>query len=1668
MKKLLLILFILISILSNAQDISPLPSVTVKKLIAPNTPVFYYNTVDSAFWVFKGETGWLRLATNEQLKKYYVPYIGASKTVDLGNQLITSKKQLLPLFNGACTIPTILDNGNGTITVGDGEYHLSTRTDGKGTQSYVITGGIFSLTDNTTNYLVADYNSGTPILKVITDVNLINETTVVPVYTAYRTGNTLHFQNWDALGVALANKVHQSIVKTQRYRRESGLGISEVATRYLSVGNGRVWVGAVPVTIDAVTTNTDNLRLYYHSGGVWTLSLQTQYNNTQYDNGTDLVTLTANRYAVNWIFRGVESQKHLYVVLGRGDYTLAQAQEAVLPAIPAIISSHAVLIGKLIVQRDATTATSIQSAFDVQFATATPNAHNDLTGRDVSDVHPAGSITFTPIGTYTATTVADALAQIDSKTVDRSITNEIQAPTRVGDLIGLTQTITTISIADKEPVFSKNTAFNKNFGTTAGTVLEGRIFGTAANNNTGDFIQNQNSSPQNARSWINDKLNIGYTNGLGTAKLDISTSNANINGILISNWYGGITNYGPKIGFDNSTQGYWTIGSGNGRNTFEIERYGGFIDFSIDGTGSATFASTIQATTAKLTNLTDGYIPYHISDASGLDNSVLKQTAGSLLLLGGTYKGSYFEHYKISSLDTTTPTQLIFAQTASNDWSIQSVEQGIAYRNITLNPTAGNVGIGYSTGTEITNNKLAVNGNIFANGQINTTNYVLNGNNLFSSLSPNTIAKWDGTKFVNAATNASGFLKNDGSGNFSYTYPEITDIKATGSTFGYVPTSNGSGGLEMRSPVLSVTSFIKQKSPTGIFNLAHSGVVYNNMLFVGERASNPKIVRFSNVNDLSIYSSITVSGVGSAGAGLETGFYVSSIGKVCFIGRNNTAGFDIIEVDPNTMAYTQHNFASITGLSGIGGTDGTHIYYSNYSTMYKIRVSDWTVVASNPLPANLQWPHSMSVNPARGEFYMTGSIIDPIYMIKVNTSDLSYTQINLSSYITHATDDMCFYDNGTVCKVFVGGEQFYGTEPYCGVVVETTNANALSAIHIKPSYGLFIDGVKIYSCSLDGYIQTFSALDPTNVSTFPLDGYSPNEVLTTSTGRTFLTHWNTTQSVMAEFYVPIPMPDPSSAVTSVFGRTGAVAAVSGDYSASQVTNAADKSTANTFADNITISKNISPYFEVVNTGASTTGGGFRVSDESGFYRGTWGYNNNTNETYFFNQFDDPYKYILNNVEQYRMKTDGVFETRNLSSAPTAARSGFGGFYTKNNLPYFINSSGTETQLGSASGSMVYPSGSGIPIVSGGVAWGTTISIPGNTTQYLRADGTFATPTFTSQWTTDTYGITYANNVGIGVASGQFVKQTVLSNVSGYPVFAGQNTNANGHGAYIYGGSTSSDYTLRLYNYSGGSELFNVRGNGDIYAPNLQSGTTSYAVYYNDVTKRLTWGAAGGGGGSGTVTNFSSGNLSPLFTTSVVNATTTPALSFTAVNQASNLVFASPNGSTGVPSFRKVVVGDISASGTPSVGTFLQGNGTWETTGWAKDTYGYSSASNYIGIGTASTNFIALSVSSPVAGAWIKSGNSGMYALSIQANANTSGTPLLDMTNGSGATVGSVDATGDMKLNGSIKIGNETDAASASNVGTIRYRSDSNNSYCEMVMQTGASTYAWVIIKQNSW
>ena len=88
------------------------------------------------------------------------------------------------------------------------------------------------------------------------------------------------------------------------------------------------------------------------------------------------------------------------------------------------------------------------------------------------------------------------------------------------------------------------------------------------------------------------------------------------------------------------------------------------------------------------------------------------------------------------------------------------------------------------------------------------------------------------------------------------------------------------------------------------------------------------------------------------------------------------------------------------------------------------------------------------------------------------------------------------------------------------------------------------------------------------------------------------------------------------------------------------------------------------------------------------------------------------------------------------------------------------------------------------------------------------------------------------------------------------------------------------------------------------------------VFNSSLGKWVPWPGTSGGGGSGTVLSFSASNLTPLFTTSVATATTTPALTFTLTNAPANSVLGNPTGTVGTPSYTSSpVVTSIGILGT---------------------------------------------------------------------------------------------------------------------------------------------------------
>ena len=90
-------------------------------------------------------------------------------------------------------------------------------------------------------------------------------------------------------------------------------------------------------------------------------------------------------------------------------------------------------------------------------------------------------------------------------------------------------------------------------------------------------------------------------------------------------------------------------------------------------------------------------------------------------------------------------------------------------------------------------------------------------------------------------------------------------------------------------------------------------------------------------------------------------------------------------------------------------------------------------------------------------------------------------------------------------------------------------------------------------------------------------------------------------------------------------------------------------------------------------------------------------------------------------------------------------------------------------------------------------------------------------------------------------------------------------------------------------------------------------------------------------GGGTVTNVSIGNLSPVFTASVSNPTTTPSISFSLSNACAHCFLGNNTGSSAAPAYVQPAFTDISGTastsqigtGTPSAGQYVDGGtGAW--------------------------------------------------------------------------------------------------------------------------------------------
>lgn len=247
---------------------------------------------------------------------------------------------------------------------------------------------------DTVLFIGVKYNAGTPVVfQTTADKTLLDHQQNFELGTVTNETGVLHITfNPHAIGdhATLMIERTQGTMGIQRDNDIGGLILGEKETRHLTVTAGTLFSKLNSFSISAIDLFVSGSmdRYYRAAGSGFTKEAAvTQWNNTQYDDGDGgLATINNNKYAVQWFY--VELDGTLISMYGRAEYNILAVAESEPPpsTVPLrLTASQATLIGRIIFQESAGTASEIQSVFTTTFAATAAQDHGNLAGLSDDD-----------------------------------------------------------------------------------------------------------------------------------------------------------------------------------------------------------------------------------------------------------------------------------------------------------------------------------------------------------------------------------------------------------------------------------------------------------------------------------------------------------------------------------------------------------------------------------------------------------------------------------------------------------------------------------------------------------------------------------------------------------------------------------------------------------------------------------------------------------------------------------------------------------------------------------------------------------------------------------------------------------------------------------------------------------------------------------------------------------------------------------------------------------------------------------------------------------------------------------------------------------------------------------------------------------------------------------
>jgi len=244
---------------------------------------------------------------------------------------------------------------------------------------------------DTTYFVSLNYNGGSPTITLSETSPYDSDKRSIPIGKVMKNGGgEVHYISGGFNFQDGVRKLHVRAKELRSVELERGSTIAYSGTNNFTMEAGVAYAGINRITLDAYNSAVTQFTPVYQDGSDgWTYGAdRNTIDYEHYDDGDGtLGNVGVARYGTFWVYKHSYDQ-HVYVLYGRGSYTLAEAEVVQEPTKPAHLTDFGCLIGKIIVPQAGGSFTDVQMVTEQFFTGTAVSDHGNLTGlTDVAD-HP--------------------------------------------------------------------------------------------------------------------------------------------------------------------------------------------------------------------------------------------------------------------------------------------------------------------------------------------------------------------------------------------------------------------------------------------------------------------------------------------------------------------------------------------------------------------------------------------------------------------------------------------------------------------------------------------------------------------------------------------------------------------------------------------------------------------------------------------------------------------------------------------------------------------------------------------------------------------------------------------------------------------------------------------------------------------------------------------------------------------------------------------------------------------------------------------------------------------------------------------------------------------------------------------------------------------------------